>query len=180
MSGPIRTGGRALKPEIVNGKVLVRWSRPVDYRRVDCTLTPRSKGTKDEDAAAIRKPEFRKPESREEGQASTLAPFRQRELIRDFESNLGMGVILLLKRTFEGNYGLCSGCNRYLRNIIEFSDHRCDYCGTTSFAISPENLELTMVKREHDMSISCPICHGYHLDVKRGIYECRRRKFVVY
>jgi len=111
MSGSIRTGGRALKPEIVNGKVLVRTSRPVDYRRVDCTLAPRIKGTKDEDAAA-RQPEIRKSGSRDGGSASRLALERQREIIRkqreliqDFESNLGMGVILLLEATPRKNYG---------------------------------------------------------------------------
>lgn len=186
MSGSIRTGGRALKPEIVNGKVLVRTSRPVDYRRVDCTLAPRIKGTKDEDAAA-RQPEIRKSGSRDGGSASRLALERQREIIRkqreliqDFESNLGMGVILLLEATPRKNYGLCSGCNFYLRNITEFSNHRCGFCGTTSFAISPENLRLPLVKREYDMSINCPVCHSYHLDVKLGIYECRRKKLIVH
>ncbi len=220
MSGSIWIKDRAPKPVIVNNRVAVTWSRPVDHRKGICTFSPRGRGkcalnqttssdkesggtavitncskklshsilrekfhgagAKEVDGAASRKPEFRKPEPREYGQASATTPFGQQELIRKIESILGERVVLLYKGMFSENYAQCYNCFRINRDVVEFSACQCIPCGATFYVISPKNLELTMVKRNYRKGIDCPICYGYHLDVKLGIYECRRRKFVVY
>ena len=220
MSGAILTVGRVVKPGVVNRKMAVSWSRPVDHRKGICTFSPRGRGkcalnqntgsgkesggtvvitncpkklshsilrekfhgagAKEVDGAAAIKPEVRKQDSRDESRASTLTFLKQRELILKMESILGVRVVLLFKETSEKNCALCHKCHSYNRNIVEFSVCRCLYCGVFFCAISPENLGLTMVKRNFSRGIDCPICYGYHLDVKLGIRECRRRKFVAY